>query len=204
MRIEIGLDEVGRGCWAGPLVAVAVAWPVKSPLVLTDSKKLSAQTRQQLTKAIIIKSLGIGWGWISPRTIDDRGLSWANRQAMRLAYHHLNQLISHRTCSVKRVVIDGPINYLSPKPQTEAQVKADDSIPAVMAAGIVGKTIRDQFMALIIDKLYNNYGFDHHKGYGTTKHRRCLRANGPLAGVHRLSYKPCKESIFPVEGPLNL
>lgn len=190
----IGIDEVGRGCWAGPLVAAAVGFDESTTVPsLTDSKLLSAKKRQQLVKEIQSLTDMIGLGWVWPREINAIGLTESVRLAMHRAVKDL-AFHGHHT------IIDGNINYLEDvlfkdSPCTkgcpckvEAVVKADGSIQSVSAASVIAKVARDQYMTQIAEK-YPEYGFDKHVGYGTKQHVEALHTYGVLP-LHRKNYKP--------------
>lgn len=180
--ILIGIDEVGRGCWAGPVVAGAVA--LQTPLPgLKDSKKLTARTRLILDAEIKVASRAWALGWVSAEQVDAHGLTAAVGQAMRIA-------LSNIAIAFDEVIIDGNINFLSDLPGSRAVVRADDLVPAVSAASIIAKVARDAFMAQQALR-YPQYGFESHVGYGTAAHARALKAHGPTP-LHRHSFKPVK------------
>jgi ribonuclease HII len=179
--ITVGIDEVGRGCWAGPLVAGAVI--LREPIEgLKDSKKLSKRQREELTVRIRGEALAIGLGWVWPAEIDAIGITESVRTAMARALEQI-------TTPYDRVIIDGNINYLPHDPRTVAIIKADDTVPAVSAASIVAKVARDTYMATTAVKLFPEYGFEKHVGYGTALHIAMLAEHGVTA-IHRKSYKP--------------
>lgn len=184
----VGIDEVGRGCWAGPLVAAAVVLdkPIEG---LTDSKKLSRLQRKALAKEIYLHARAIGLGWVDARRIDVIGLSAANREAMEQA---LIQIV----VPYDRIIIDGNYNYLSHIERTETLVKADTLIADVSAASIVAKTARDAFMVEAAMQ-YPAYGFERHVGYGTQHHYEAIKLHG-ICELHRLSYKPL-QALLKVE-----
>jgi ribonuclease HII len=176
----VGIDEVGRGCWAGPLVAAAVL--LEKPIAgLRDSKKLTRQQRESLAAQIEIEALAVGIQWIWPATIDKIGLTESVRTAMTGALMEIQ-------ADYDEVVVDGNLNYLSFLPKTHSLIKADDIIPAVSAASIIAKVARDKYMEKLALEL-PNYGFDRHVGYGTAAHRAALQAHG-VTSYHRKSYKP--------------
>ena len=175
----VGIDEVGRGCWAGPLVAAAVVLH-DTVLDVADSKKLSASKRQKLD-ALIRENSEVGLGWVSAQEVDVLGLTAAVRTAMARA---LEQITSYDT-----VIIDGNYNFLSHMPNTTAVIRADDSVMAVSAASIVAKVARDTYMQTTADQTFPLYGFSRHVGYGTALHAQRLKQFGPCL-LHRMSYKP--------------
>ncbi len=175
----VGIDEVGRGPWAGPVVACAAILnkPVQG---LKDSKKLTAKKRQELD--ILIRENGrVGLGWVSAKEIDNLGLTKAVKKAMQLAYKGLGVL-------AEETIIDGNINYLSELDGTKAVIKAEDKYASVAAASIVAKVARDAYMVEMSVK-YPGYGFEKHVGYGTAAHKQALEKLG-VSPIHRRSFKP--------------
>lgn len=179
----VGVDEVGRGPWAGPVVAAAVALTNNTIISgVKDSKKLTSFARRRLAILIKKQAIGIGVGWVSNEYVDNLGLSAAVKQSMLKAVSQLN-------CQIDELVIDGNINYLGEEfSNSRAIIDADSTHPAVSAASIIAKVARDQYMASI-SKLYPNYGFEKHVGYGTKSHRQMIALLG-VTPIHRLSFKP--------------
>lgn len=182
----LGIDEVGRGPWAGPLVVGAVVLPEDLAGLegLTDSKKLTAKKRSALNSIIHEKALGWGLGWVHADELDEIGLS----DALKLATIRAVQDIK---VSYHEIVIDGTINFLKETSKGEyvtTMPKADFLVPAVSAASIIAKVARDTFMEQQA-KLYPEYGFDSHVGYGTAKHTAALEAYG-VTPLHRTSFAP--------------
>lgn len=180
--ITVGIDEVGRGCWAGPVVAGAVILdkPIEG---LKDSKKLSKKRREELTGIIKQDAKAIGLGWVPAEIIDKIGITKAVALAMQAA---LDQI----TAEYDEVIIDGHLNFLPDNLKTKAVVRADDTVPAVSAASIVAKVARDYYMAKI-DEEVPGYEFGKHVGYGTALHLEKLKVNG-VSKLHRRSFKPMK------------
>ncbi|MBI5906847.1 ribonuclease HII [Candidatus Saccharibacteria bacterium] len=179
----IGVDEVGRGAWAGPLLVVAVRQIGKLPDGLTDSKLLSKAQRERL-QAKLLKCCDVGEGWVSAEEIDLLKLSQALRLGISRALKALNAL------PVEEIILDGSANYVDDKyVNASCQVKADRLVPIVSAASIHAKVARDKFMSNLA-KHYPSYGFETHVGYGTKAHTEALAQNGVVSGVHRLSFKP--------------
>lgn len=180
MSVIVGIDEVGRGCWAGPLVAAAVI--LDKPIDgLADSKKIPKERRKVLAKQIYLEARAIGLGWVGAGRIDAVGLSTANREAMEQA---LTQLV----VPYERIIVDGNYNYLEHLDNVDTLIKADSLIPEVSAASIVAKVARDAFMVEAAMQ-YPEYGFEKHVGYGTTFHYEQIKRYG-VCELHRLSYKP--------------
>ena len=174
----IGVDEVGRGCWAGPLVIAAVALEPDAVLGLKDSKLLSAQRRKVLAAEIRQAAAWIGIGWVSAKHIDEIGLSAALYLAAKRAIIGAPQA---------DIIIDGTIKLID-SPRATTLKKADQLIPAVSAASIIAKVARDRYMQKI-DSFLPQYGFGAHVGYGTAQHVTSLEMHGPTA-LHRMSFAP--------------
>lgn len=184
----IGIDEVGRGCWAGPLLVVAARRIGPLPVGLADSKKLSAQKRESLIPAIE-QSCQLGQGWVKPSEIDQLGLT----QSMYLAVERaLQDIHPHAN---EQIIMDGTINYCNDSySSVVCQPRADSLYPLVSAASIYAKVLRDNFMKKIAEE-YPEYGFDRHVGYGTVQHIQALTEHG-VSNQHRLSYRPVKAFMF--------
>ena len=185
MTKVVGIDEVGRGCWAGPLLVVASYAVIELPIGLKDSKLLSKEKRNGLFPQIK-SSCKIGEGWVEPKEIDELGLARAMRLGVKRA---LNMLDVKPT---DQLIIDGNINYCPVEfANSKAVVKADDTHPIVSAASIYAKVLRDKHMAAQAEA-YPEYGFDKHVGYGTYFHSQQLKRYGPCQ-IHRQSFKPIKK-----------
>lgn len=178
----IGIDEVGRGCWAGPLLVVAARQITQLPEGLGDSKLISKPKREQLYEEIKA-SCQLGEGWVHPEEIDEHGLTAAMRMGVCRA------LLSLGASLDDDIVMDGHINYCpTDYTQVRTVVKADSAFPVVSAASIYAKVTRDRYMERIA-KFHPFYGFEQHVGYGTALHRSALKIHG-VSSVHRKSYKP--------------
>lgn len=190
--IIVGIDEVGRGCWAGPLVAGAVALdkPIEG---LRDSKKLSKKQREKLAPLIHEQALAVGIGWVTPEELDISGITMAVKMAMERALVQLRANYGEEREMFHAVIVDGNINYLPDEPLAEAVVKADDTVPAVSAASIVAKVARDQYMEQMA-LTHPAYGFERHVGYGTAAHVAALAAHG-VTPLHRLSFAPIRKIV---------
>ena len=180
----LGIDEVGRGPWAGPLVVGAVVLGDAKIEGLTDSKKLTKKKRDLLDVLIREQASGFGLGWVSADEIDAIGLSAALRLATIRAVEQVKT-------PYNEIIIDGTINFL--KETSKGQYvttlpKADLLIQSVSAASIIAKVARDNYMALQ-DAIYPGYGFASHVGYGTALHRTAIEKIG-VTPLHRLSFAP--------------
>lgn len=179
-----GIDEVGRGCLAGPLVAGAVILPANWKKPLKDSKLLSETARNELNEYILQKSIASGIGWVENTEIDKLGLT----EAVRLAYL---RAIEDMNAGFSLVIIDGNYNYLDEFGIAQTIIKADQSVSCVAAASIVAKVARDNYMrekSLQLDC----YDFTNNVGYGTKKHREAIHMHG-LSKLHRKSF--CRSLI---------
>lgn len=181
-----GVDEVGRGCLAGPVVAAAVILDPNRPIKgLRDSKKLSAKKRDELAQEIKEKALAWSVAAMGPEVIDKINILQATLQAMKAAVEKL-------PVEPDFVQVDG--NKLPKwKWLSEAVVKGDDKVEWISAASIIAKTTRDGYMCKIAE-LYPQYGFEHHVGYGTAEHIKALKAYGPTP-IHRKTFAPVREVI---------
>ena len=176
-----GIDEVGRGCLAGPLVAAAVILPSNWKRELKDSKLLPAHKREDLNSYILENSIASGIGWVHNKEIDELGLTEAVRRAYLRALEDMNSGFSV-------AVIDGNYNYLDEFGIARTLIKADQKVSCVAAASIIAKVARDKYMNEQ-SEIYPEYDFSNNVGYGTKKHRVALMNNG-LTGLHRKSF--CK------------
>lgn len=180
----VGLDEVGRGCWAGPVVAGAVVLKRAIP-GLRDSKKLTKLQREKLDTKIRRQAIGFGIGWVSVGELDEMGMTAAVSLAMQRALEQID------TSLYDEVIIDGNYNYLKERAKTPVQtlVKADDKVPAVSAASIIAKVARDKWMATEAATQFPQYKFESHVGYGTPGHAALLKLHG-ACDLHRKSFRP--------------
>lgn len=193
----LGIDEVGRGPWAGPLVVGAVVLPEISRIEgLTDSKKLSAKRRAELDILIREEALGWGLGWVHPYELDAVGLS----AALKLATIRAVEAVE---ATYHEIIIDGTINFLKETNKGQyvtTMAKADLLVPAVSAASIIAKVARDTYMEEQ-DLIYPGYGFGSHVGYGTAKHQQALLESG-ITPLHRKSFAPIRKLL--VDGSMNV
>ncbi|MBQ9020192.1 ribonuclease HII [Candidatus Saccharibacteria bacterium] len=192
-KIILGIDEVGRGPWAGPLVIGAVILPKNPPAwveKLTDSKKLTPKKREELAPLILKESTSATLGWVSARELDTIGLSSALKLATRRAVRQIHD------APFTEIIIDGTSNFLSGTPlenRVTILKKADLLIKEVSAASIIAKVARDHYMVALAE-VYPGYGFENHLGYGTAAHRQALETLGPTP-EHRTSFKPIQNLL---------
>ncbi|OGL30288.1 hypothetical protein A3D14_02770 [Candidatus Saccharibacteria bacterium RIFCSPHIGHO2_02_FULL_47_12] len=184
MRVVVGVDEVGRGSWAGPLLVVAARAHRDLPVGLKDSKLLSKKRREELYE-LLLETCQFGEGWVQPEEIDAKGLAGAMRLGVARA------LIELGTGFEDWIILDGNINYCPEEfLNTSAVIGADATHPIVSAASIYAKVKRDAHMVRVAD-LYPDYKFEKHVGYGTKLHQQMLEKFG-VSKIHRKSYGPVK------------
>ena len=190
----LGIDEVGRGPLAGPLVVGAVILPDSKPEwvdELKDSKKLSAKKREALSE-LILKEATCGLGWVPASELDKVGIS----EALRLACSRAVKSVQKLHVPFSQIVIDGKVNFLKLtklENYVTTVVKADDLVKEVSAASIIAKVARDNYMKEL-DSKYPGYGFSGHVGYGTAKHMAAIRELG-ICPEHRKSFEPIKSMV---------
>ncbi len=177
----VGVDEVGRGAWAGPLVVGAVVLGGAEIPGLTDSKQLSAKKRQAYAAIIKKQALAIGLGWVSAKNIDIHGLSTALTIATQLALKEIK-------VEYEQIIIDGTVKFID-DPRVTVMKQADLLVPSVSAASIIAKVARDYYMTAVAHTQFSCYAFDRHVGYGTAAHRQALHTHG-VSELHRTSFSP--------------
>jgi ribonuclease HII len=181
-----GVDEVGRGPLAGPVIAAAVILPKDGIQErLFDSKKISPTKREQLYKTIFAKAQGVGIGIVGQEEIDRINILQATLKAMALAIEHL-------PISPDFILIDGSQGLRLPIPQKPIR-KGDELCNSIAAASIVAKVTRDRMM-LECHQKYPQYNFARHKGYGTQEHRRAIERFGACE-LHRKTFRGVREYL---------
>ena len=189
VRRIAGVDEVGRGAWAGPVAAAAVILPAAAyedrRLLwgLTDSKRLSAAERRRWSARVHATAVAARVAFAPPRLIDRIGIAAATRLAMLRALDALPVPPDH--VIVDAFPLPADCRYAN---KQDAIVRADATCLAVAAASICAKVARDELMRRL-GVHHPAYGFGRHKGYGTAAHRRALTAVGP-SPLHRASFRP--------------
>lgn len=180
-RVVVGLDEAGRGCLAGPVVAAAVVLPPDVSLPgLDDSKKLSPQAREALVPEIRREALAVGVGQCSASEVDDLNVLWASMEAMRRAALALPLVPDVLLVDGNRALPDAPW------PQ-ETVVKGDAKSLSIAAASVIAKVTRDRRM-VELDAAFPVYGWAGHKGYPTAAHYAAIAEHGP-SPHHRRSFR---------------
>lgn len=181
-----GVDEAGRGCWAGPVVAAAVVF---SPHLLVqpdglagidDSKALTLKQRETAYEQVYRLAEGVGVGVVPPLLIDGCGIVAATQLAMTVALLSL-------PCSFDALLLDALSLEVASVPQ-HSLIKGDSRCFSIAAASIVAKVTRDRLMQTA-DGAFPGYGFARHKGYGTAAHLKALQRLGACA-IHRMTFRP--------------
>lgn len=180
----LGIDEVGRGPWAGPLVVGAVVLAGTEIDGLDDSKKLTKKRREALEPIIYERAAACALGWVGADELDNIGMSAALKLATIRAVEQIH-------VPYHEIIIDGTINLLAETNKGKYVItmpKADGIVPSVSAASIIAKVARDRFMAEQ-DEVYPGYDFGKHAGYGVAAHRAAIERLG-VTTLHRLSFAP--------------
>jgi len=186
LTLIAGVDEVGRGPLAGPVVAAAVILPAGAAFPgLRDSKRLSAEIRVDLDGQIRRQALALAIYEIGPRQIERRGILAASLTAMARAVKDLVRV-------PEMVLVDGHLPLPLPYPQ-QPVIKGDDRCPSIAAASVVAKVYRDRLMEDLHQR-YPQYNFARHKGYATAEHLEALRCWGPCI-LHRRTFRGVKEWV---------
>ena len=188
-QVIAGLDEAGRGAWAGPVFAGAVVLPSDERICdllsgVRDSKRMTAKQRQRWEDCI--KSASVAWavGSASHTEIDEIGIVPATCLAMQRSIEQINNPPSYLL-----------VDYINIEDCSSPQLsipKGDCQSLSIAAASVLAKVARDALM-VELDKHYPGYGFARHKGYGTAQHRTALEGMGPCP-IHRMSFKPLKQA----------
>lgn len=185
IQLIAGVDEVGRGPLAGPVVAAAVILPENCKIPgLNDSKKIPKAKHQAIYQAVLDQALSVGIGIKDNQVIDQVNIYEATKLAMLEAIQELNQQPQHLLIDAMK--LDLPISQTS-------IIKGDANSLSIAAASIVAKVTRDQMMAAY-DQEYPGYDFGQNAGYGTTKHLEGLEKHG-VTPIHRRSFEPIKSMV---------
>ena len=180
-----GVDEVGRGPLAGPVVAAAVILPKNiEDLGFDDSKKLSASKREEIYRLIQEKAIAIGIGIVDADIIDQVNIYQASRLAMQQAVSELKIQPDYLLIDAMKIDVNTPQIGI---------IKGDAKSISIAAASIVAKQVRDQMMQEF-DELYPGYDFSNNAGYGTQKHLEGLKTNG-ICPIHRKTFAPIKDFL---------
>lgn len=185
-----GIDEVGRGPLAGPVVTAAVMFDQTGADrwigTLTDSKQMTAEHRERAYGELVTSGVTFGIGACSSEEIDEIGIAVATRLAMARAIEALEVDLDH-------ILIDAVQLDSQRTPQT-AIIKGDAISLSIAAASVIAKVTRDRLMAGVFEEQFPAYGFASHKGYGTAAHLAALQQHGPCA-IHRRSFRPVRDAL---------
>lgn len=220
----IGIDEVGRGPLAGPVVVCAVMIDAKLRIAnyelgrLRDSKQLTEKQREAWAKHLCSHpGVQFALARVSPKRIDEQNISRAANLAAWRAYRRLTAKVQDPNAKFQ-TKLDGGL-FLKNKEHSVALgaqtiVRGDEKVPTISAASIIAKVARDRYMAMLA-KRYPGYGLEIHKGYGTLQHRRAIRKLGP-SPIHRLTFlrsfgrikrvpgRPVTSAVNPVRGSVRM
>lgn len=183
-----GIDEVGRGPLAGPVVAAAVMFLQDEPIDgLRDSKKLSPQRRVDLDHRIRLGNAAYGVGWVWHNEIDELNIHHATLTAMTRAWRELIRTFPDESRQCTGFLVDG--SFVPPDLPLPARaiVRGDSVVPEIMAASILAKVARDSWMVSYGEQ-DPRYGFERHKGYPSAEHRNAIARYGPCP-IHRRSFR---------------
>jgi ribonuclease HII len=179
-----GVDEVGRGPLAGPVVAAAVVLDARCGWDgVNDSKKLSPDAREAIYARVLQEARAFAWAVVGPRTIDALNIRQASLEAMRRAIVRL-------PLAPDLVLVDGNDRVPGLACRQQSVISGDAHLLSVAAASIVAKVVRDHIMERL-DRVWPDYGFARHKGYGTPEHLAALGRFGPCP-LHRFSFAPVR------------
>ena len=188
----IGIDEVGRGCLAGPVVASACILNNNFPLEILneikDSKIISKKKREQLAE-IIKNNSKYATAEVSCKEIDEINILQASLKAMKLAWENLEKQLSANEKNHVAIMVDGNKTFSS-NYTIEAIVKGDSKIKAISASSIIAKTYRDDIMSKL-GELHPEYAWNKNAGYGTKQHLEAISLHG-ITRHHRMSFAPIK------------
>lgn len=174
-----GIDEVGRGPLAGPVVAGAVILPKDCEILyINDSKKLSAAKREELYDVIMEQAIAVGLGQASPQRIDEINILQATYEAMRQAINNLGVMPD--------ILLNDAVTIPGVSTPQVPIIKGDAKSISIGAASIIAKVTRDRLM-VEYDKIMPEYGFASHKGYGSAEHIKAIKTYGP-SPIHRASF----------------
>lgn len=184
-QFVVGIDEVGRGPMAGPLVAAAVILPPGLEIAgINDSKKLSAKKRQELYQEIKAKAIEVAITFVDVDEVDNLNVYQASKKAMLMCLQKLKHQVDFVLTDAMPLDISTPCLSI---------IKGDSKSASIAAASIIAKVERDNYM-ILIDEKYPQYGFKKHKGYVTKYHLDAIRKYG-ICDIHRKSFAPVREVI---------
>lgn len=184
----VGLDEAGRGCLLGPVVAAAVILPVgfSHPLI-NDSKQLTEKQREEAYKVIVENAISYGIAECSVEEIDEMNILEASREAMMRALKKIDKPYD--------LILTDYMKLYGVEKEVVPLAHGDALALSIAAASILAKVTRDH-ICNTLEKEYPNFKISKHKGYGTKLHLDELDQFGPIKGLHRFSYRPVKERMY--------
>ena len=186
-----GVDEVGRGPLAGPVVAAAVVLdPGRRWNGVHDSKQLEPEAREAIYARVLLEARAFAWAVVGPRRIDSTDIRRASLEAMRRA-------VARLALTPGLVLVDGRDFVPGLTPPQRAVVSGDATLLSVAAASVVAKVVRDRIMTRL-DRVWPVYGFARHKGYATEDHLAALALHGPCP-LHRYSFTPVSQTSLVLE-----
>ena len=187
--VVAGVDEAGRGPLAGPVVAAAVVLDPRSGWDgVDDSKRLSAEARERIYARVLTEARAFAWSVAGPRSIDALNIRRASLEAMRRA-------VALLPLRPDLVLVDGHDRIPGLACRQAAFVSGEARLLLVAAVSVVAKVVRDRIMERL-DRVWPDYGFARHKGYGTPEHLAALRRLGPCR-LHRFSFAPVRVQVLP-------
>ncbi len=195
-NLVCGIDEVGRGCLAGPVVVAAVVLPYHTKKRGLDDSKLLTEAQREHAYAWIIQHCWYAVTWLDHQAIDQINIYQATKKAMSQALVQLAQQHRDVHSRITSVLVDAVKCTLPQQYQTcilHAHPRGEHWSISIAAASIVAKVTRDRFMQQVIDPLFPRYGFANHKGYGTPEHQQALQRSGPTV-IHRISFLKQKKT----------
>lgn len=199
----IGVDEVGKGSWAGPMLVVGFAAPMGWMLKgLRDSKQYEDHVARKKIYKHLQDSSHCFWNtrYVEAQDIDEVGMKFAHAKAIREAIEVCMNMLQQPCPGLpERIVVDG--DFPPPFPGVECIPKADDMFPQVSAASVIAKVIHDELMISHAAK-YPGYDFENNMGYGTKKHEKGIATLG-LCPLHRRSFAPIRKYLSEVQGELS-
>ena len=201
VRLIAGVDEVGRACLAGPIMAAGVLFDLERPIIgarkdlleeLDDSKQLSHADRERLARGVLLHADAVSLVSVPASQIDRIGINPANIFCLERALQAVGERAQRRLVDGKLALGPGALAH-------ELIVRGDGTSATVAAASIVAKVARDRLMARIGER-YPGYGFERHAGYGTPEHMGAIARLGPT-GAHRLSFDARRSAVFDGAAP---
>ena len=200
VRFIAGIDEAGRGPLAGPVVAACCILPKDAVILyLNDSKKVTALRREALLPEIKEKAIAYGIGIVDEKRIDEINILQADYEAMRIAVQKTSAMLQAKgLADAPGLLLNDAVTIPGVEIPQESIIKGDAKSASIAVASIIAKVTRDRLMDEY-DKVYPEYGFAQHKGYGTAQHIEALKKYGPCP-IHRRSFEPVRSLSYDFDG----